>query len=147
MSVSQVRGEQLLLFGRSQKGKPLSYGLYFMLATAPIYQLKDPDRLILLTESASNGANNTYNPERLKYSDGSALKDDGFILGYDNPDGNFDFKKGATKFITRLAFGNTKDGVFSSDKVTTRHSAGNHVIFADGSMGILTPSGLPSQVP
>lgn len=127
----------------TKKGRALSYGLYFPIAAAPTYQLKDPDRLILLTETTTNGANNTYNPTRLTYSDGSVLKDDGFMIGYDNKDGNFDFKRGETKFVTRLAFGGTANGVFDSEKATARHAAGNHVIFADGSMGFLQPTDAP----
>lgn len=127
----------------AKKGMPLSYGLYFPLETAPIYQLKDPDRLILLTESASNGANSTYNPVPLTKADGTPLKDDGFMIGFDNPDGNFEFKKGQTKFITRLAFSNTKEGNFDSEKASARHATGNHAIFADGSRGVLHPSDAP----
>lgn len=133
-----TKEENSQFYSPERKGpRELSYGMYFPLEARPIYQLSNPSTLILITETSSDGANGTYNPQRLEKSGGGVLRDDGFLIGFDNEEGNFG-PSASTKHVTRLAFSNTKDGNFDNPASRGRHGT-NHVIFADGSGGSLTP--------
>lgn len=117
----------------------LAYGMFLAAAARPDYQIPAKETLVLLAETNNHGAGSSYNPVPFQYEDGSILKDDGFVVGFDNkPNGNYDTSV-ATRFVTRLAFRNTSGGDFSNSKVVPRHSNGIHVIYADGHQGYLTP--------
>lgn len=134
-------------FSPELKGpRQLSYGMYFPVSAVPLYQLSQPGKLIMLTETITGGASGSYNPVPFTYSDGSTLKDDGFMIGFDNkPDGNFEWST-STKAVTRLAFPGTADGDFRKPGLEGRHHGENHVVYADGSGGTLTPGEAPVKL-
>jgi hypothetical protein len=133
--------ENSMYYSVKAKGPmPLSYGMFFPVAALPLYQISQPETMVLLTETITGGARDSYNPVPFTYSDGKVLRDDGFIIGFDNrPDGNFEHSTNS-KSVTRLAFPNTKDGDFLKSGLEGRHNTGNHVIFANGGGGYLQAS-------
>lgn len=116
-----------------------AFGLYLGVATMPTSHLATPNATVMIAGSATGGFEDTYNPYRFEYEDGTSTTNDGFLLGYDNPLGNFEIGPDAEK-ITRLAFRNTGDGDFTKDTVRSRHEDGILAIRADGSLGVLTPT-------
>ena len=130
--------EENSLFYSSIAGGPreASYGLFFPTEGMATYQLRDPKSLILVTETANNGAQDTYNPRPILDGEDRPVGQDGFMIGFDNPDGNFEADD-TTQFVTRLAFRNSAGG-YVRRGIEGRHSVGNHVVYADGSGGAMT---------
>ncbi len=89
----------------------------------------DPGSKVLIADSSNRGANGTFDPSPLTDPGGNPLKNDGFLLGFDN--GN-ERPNAQTKFATRLAFPGSKNGKFD-EETDSRHPGGNiHIMFADG---------------
>ena len=131
----------------------LTYGMFAGVAGRAERQFDRPAETVMLAETSTNGANETFNPLPLG-------KNDGFLVGLDvtNAQGldlrtAFDeikvdlqrnegdpLKLGLREpsFVTRLAFPSTKNGKFSGDGAS-RHDSGIHVIYVDGSLGIIRP--------
>jgi hypothetical protein len=113
-----------------------AFGLTVGMATQPADLLTAPSTTVFLTESSNRGAKGTYDPVTFQTIQGGPLKDDGFLVGYDNPGGNSE-PDTTTKFMTRLAFYDSNDYNFNSEKVRPRHEGGLFMIFADGHLGKL----------
>jgi hypothetical protein len=115
----------------------LSYGMFSALSGRKVSDVANDDQTILLAETANHGANDTYNPEPFSLSDGTAVPFDGFIVGFNNSNGLPDAE---SKFVTRLAFPNTKDGNFDNNDKNARHGKIVFGIYVDGHVGRLTPT-------
>ena len=113
-----------------------AFGLTVGMATRPRDLLDAPMTTVFLTESANNGAMDTYDPVKFPSADGGFQQNDGFLVGYDNVDGNT--RPDATsEYMTRLALYGSNDHSFSSEEVKPRHEGGLFIIFADGHLGRL----------
>ena len=135
--------EEHCLFYSISKGGPdsLAFGMYRAAAAKPSYQIPNLSSTVVITETNNYGSGKSYDPRKFVYADGSELKNDGFLVGWDNDNGNVQPSAG-TEFVTRLAFRNvelTASGLDFS-KVEARHQKGIHVIYADGHLGYLSPS-------
>lgn len=138
---TRINGRAIDTSGREKKitnGIDLTYGMFAAMSTRPSSDFSDPSSTILLSETANNGARDTYNPQPYKLSDGTVVPFDGFCIGWDT--GNFEYLPGESQFITRLAFYNTKDANFSSEDVKSRHDTHIHAINVDGSLRFLQPT-------
>lgn len=114
-----------------------SYGLYVGIAGRPLLMISRPGDVVAIAESSNMGARSSFDPHPFKDSSGTQVPVDGFLIGYDT--GNYEFEAGLTKSVTRLAFPDTKSGKFSK-LGETRHDGGNHFLFADGHLGVLKPN-------
>lgn len=114
-----------------------SYGLYVGIAGRPLLMISRPGDVIAIGETSNMGALSTLDPHPFLDSSGKIVPVDGFMIGYDS--GNYEFDPGLTKTVTRLAFPDTKNGKFSK-LGPTRHDGGNHFLFADGHLGVLNPN-------
>lgn len=112
-----------------------SYGLYVALSGLPLTSIDRPSETVAITETANHGALRTYNPVPFTDREGRVVPVDGFVVGFDT--GNFDFEPDqGTKAVTRLAYRDTAEGDFDVAK-RSRHPRGNHFLFADGHMRTL----------
>lgn len=116
----------------------LSYGMYGPMDMQSVTNLLHPESTILFAETTAHGASHTYNPAPFKYADGSVLKDDGFVIGFDSGNEWIPETYRNAKFATRLAFPNTSKEEFSYTG-PARHRQGVQIVFADGHLGVLTP--------
>jgi hypothetical protein len=107
---------------------PSTYGYYGIYASQTLDLIDNPDQVLLLTETANGGANNTYDPMPYKTS-----KYDGMIIGWD--DSNAEPSEN-TQAVTRLAFKDTKGKSFSQKN--GRHGLSNHAISAARGRVIIT---------
>jgi prepilin-type processing-associated H-X9-DG protein len=111
-----------------------AYGMFAALSAAGTDSVPNPSTQAMIGETASMGAEDTYNPWPLKDEDGR-LVHDGYVIGFDNS--NFlpldsDMQVfGKSKFATRLAFYGSKGGQFT-DQQKGRHEGGIHIVFLDG---------------
>lgn len=113
------------------------YGMYVAMSAYPVPNIASPSTTAVIAETSNAGSMGTYNPVPFRDSQGQVQRIDGFIIGYD--DDNFSFSP-QTKSVTRLAFHGTASGNFGDEKVMPRHSAGIHVLYADGRLGRLQPT-------
>lgn len=116
----------------------LSYGMYAAMSMRINSDIRNPSVSILLAETSSNGTGNTFNPVPFLDEAGKAIVDDGFLIGYDSgnvPDSDT-FR--AAKYVTRLAFPDTKSGNFKYEG-GSRHRKGVQAITFDGAKTWLTP--------
>lgn len=99
-------------------GKPieLSYGMYIPYSEVLRSTVENPNMVVIIAETSSGGANNTYNPKPLG-------KGDGYAIGWDNSNTQPTME---TKFVTRLGFPNTSDGQFTAE------DAGRHTVDQNG---------------
>lgn len=112
-----------------------SYGMLNAYSGAQMSMIPNPDQKILIAETAKSGANGTADPLPL-HADGSLLKDDGFVIGFDNDQ---DYPNAKTKFATRLAFPGSATMGFNRD-TDTRHPGENHFLTLGGGMRSLDGS-------
>lgn len=113
----------------------VSYGMYLPLGGMPLSSISNPESAILVTETSSLGAGETFNPHPLSDSEGRPVRD-GFVVAWDT--GNA-VTENPVSTITRLAYPETKSGEFSKDG-RSRHPAGNHYVTVSGSAFTLPPS-------
>lgn len=109
----------------SDKYISLSYGMYLPRGAVSLSSFRNAATAVLLTETSSSGASNTFNPLPIG-STGTGKAYDGFAIGWDTPTLTME-----TKWVTRLAFQNTAGGNFQADR-KPRHEGGNWFLFADG---------------
>lgn len=118
------------------KGLPLTYGMYVGASLASIGQISDPDRMVVVAETVNGGALGTFNPRPLLDAEGRPSPVDGFLIGYDT--GNFEFDA-TTSRVTRLAFpGSARQAV--GDGVTGRHGGKIHVVYVSGRAATVGPA-------
>lgn len=123
----------------------MTYGMYAAWSGHATWDITDSAQAVLVTETSNHGARRTYNPVPFVDAQGNVIKEDGFYIGWDKGNRISDWKKRNTtaydmpKFVTRLAFPDTADGVFRKDG-PCRHSRGNHALFCDGHVELLTPN-------
>lgn len=115
----------------------LTYGMYLPLSGAYSAVLENPADTVLLAETSNHGARNTFNPKPFLDLEGRTIPVDGFAIGFDNS--NFE-PDGVTRSVTRLAFYNTSEGDFRSEEVIARHNEFIHVLYANGTLGSLSPN-------
>lgn len=108
----------------------LSYGLYIAFQGRLRHTIASPSQTIMIAETATNGAKNTFNPKPL----GS---NDGFLIAYSSGNDSSPFTTREATHVTRLAFEGTKSGVFNADQ-KGRHGQTVQVIFGDGSLGSIS---------
>lgn len=113
--------EECFLDHDSQTGElmPVSYGMYLPLGGMPLSSISNPESTILVTETTSLGARDTFNPHPFKDANGNAIRD-GFVVTWDT--GNTLTEDPITS-VTRLAYPDTKPGKFSEDG-NSRHPGG-----------------------
>lgn len=138
----------------------LTYGMFAAVSGRTARTFDQPGATVLLAETSNAGALNTYNPLPFEGPDGQPMKNDGFLVGFDETNAQglglkFELdriradvqrnegdpsKQGLRlpRAVTRLAFADTKSGRFL-DTGPTRHAPGIHVIYLDGSLGLLRP--------
>lgn len=117
-----------------------AFGMTAGMATEPIGLLDAPTDTVFLAESANSGAKSTYNPVPFMTMQGVPMKNDGFLIGYDNsPGGNVE-ADATTMFMTRLAFYNAGNSDYFGKDVEPRHDGGLFIIFTDGHLGRMAAS-------
>ena len=112
-----------------------SYGMFAPLGAMSRSQVDDPNEAVLVAESSNMGALNTLDPIPFKDSSGKVLPYDGMIIGWDND--NFNGDK-TSKFVTRLAFPNTKEKNFVKTG-DGRHDEGSFVLSVTGQLRSVHP--------
>ncbi len=117
----------------SRKTLKASYGMYLPYSAEKIFNIESPDTTIIIAETSSAGAGDSYDPLPFKNESGEAIPD-GVAIGFDN-DNFFPNKK--SKSVTRLAFRKSSTGVF--DGAVGRHNEGVHALTATGELVILKP--------
>lgn len=120
----------------------LTYGLYSPFSLRRFAGITNPARTVLFAETANGGARNSFNPMPFGRADSFLVGlssgnvfDEANAQGQDAVDFSAMYREATS--VTRLPFSDTADGRFTADKAG-RHDGGNHVIFADGSIGTLT---------
>lgn len=128
--------EECYLDHDAETGKlmPVSYGMYLPMGGLPISSVSNPESAILVAETLSLGALDSYNPNPFLDENGKPVKD-GFAVTWDT--GNT-IPTGKVSAVTRLAYRDTKNGVFKKDG-PSRHPEGNHYITVSGSAVSLKP--------
>jgi hypothetical protein len=119
---------------RGDKPLELTYGMYVGLSSAAVGDVSDPDQTILVTETANEGAVNTFNPKPFTLLDGTRVPFSGFMVGWNNSNSQFDDQ---TQSVTRLAIYGTGDGDFDNPKASFRHGDRIFAIRADLSLASL----------
>ncbi len=89
----------------------------------------DQNGTLLITETANNGAQGSYNPQPFRL-DGKVVPYDGMAIGWNTSNS---FPTPQTEWMTRLAFRNTSQGNFGGQTLG-RHNLVNNAIMADGSL-------------
>lgn len=111
-----------------------AYGMFAALSAAGTDSVPNPVTQAMIAESASMGAEGTYNPTPLKDGKGNPVHD-GYVIGFDNsnflPMDSDMAVFGKSKLVTRLAFYGTQSGEFK-EETKGRHEGGIHIIFLDG---------------
>jgi hypothetical protein len=115
---------------------PMSYGMYAPYSGYPVHLVDNAATTAIVVETASNGALRTFNPLRFTASDGSILRPDGFVIGFDN---DLLYPNRESRAVTRLAFPGTADGQFPEDGRSRHAPDGIHVLYIDGHTGLLQP--------
>ena len=121
-----------LVYGRPGKDdaiEPVSYGMVVSLSSMPLNDLADQNGTLLITETANNGAQGSYNPQPFRL-DGKVVPYDGLAIGWNTSNS---FPTPQTEWMTRLAFRNTSQGNFGGQTLG-RHNLVNNAIMADGSL-------------
>jgi len=123
----------------SDKVIELTYGMYIALSGKYISDLQNPSRTVVIAETSNMGAQGTYDPLPFKTSAGEIVPFDGFAIGYN--DDNFVHSE-VTNMVTRLAFYNTSTGEkgLEGPKVLPRHNKNILALFADGTLGKISPN-------
>ena len=115
---------------------PVSYGMYLPMGGMPISSVSNPESAILVAETFSLGARDSYNPHPFLDENGKPVRD-GFAVTWDT--GNVPPAPGAKiTAVTRLAYPESKAGVFKKEGAS-RHPEGNHYITVSGSAATLKP--------
>lgn len=113
---------------------PTTYGMAAGLSTKPINLLIDPNNTVVVSETSNFGAQDTYNPVPFVNAEGQTVRQDGFLIGYDNsnvaPDGE-------SVAATRLAFYGTGKGRFSVTN-RARHDGRIHILKASGQLELVS---------
>lgn len=109
-----------------------SYGMYVGVSASALLTMSQPGSTILIGETASLGANDTFDPLPMKNGEGQPIRD-GFLIGYDNDPISADKQ---TRYATRLAYRGTAKGSFS-ELSEGRHPGGCHFLFCDGHLETL----------
>jgi hypothetical protein len=112
-----------------------SFGLYAPYATFPRSSIENPGDTIIVGETANHGSNGTSNPKPYSDASGKEVLFDGFVIAWDNSNTSPNEK---TKYVSRLAFPNSKDG-FKEDG-SSRHGPGINVLTADGKRRLMKPN-------
>ena len=112
-----------------------SYGMYFPYSAYPRSLVPNPDQAAVFAETSNLGSNGSYDPQRMVDSHGTTIPD-GFVIGWDDGNSAPDAK---TRFVTRLAYPGSGDGVFSKTG-DARHDGGIHVMSVSGQVRLLPPS-------
>jgi hypothetical protein len=123
-----------------EPGKPpidLTYGMYKGLSAVPSGMVPNPGEVVLLAETANNGAAGSFNPVPFRDAGGKVVTSDGFLIGWS--DSNLLYGD-QSETVTRLAFRGTQDGTFDGPDVRGRHGKIIHAISAEGGLIQLTPS-------
>jgi len=116
----------------SAKSVPMSYGIYVAMAAYPTALVTNPSGTIVISETSNFGARETYDPFPFLH-EGSPVPFDAFLIGYDNSN---TVPSAGTRAVTRLAFYETKAGVFTPT-TRARHGDRIHALFADGHLGFI----------
>ena len=120
--------------GEKDANLPMSYGMYEAYNVADKSKVSNAGRSVLITETANNGALNTFDPSPMPATAGSVH--DGFLIGWST--GDFVLPpSGKSPPVTRVAVQNSKGGLtgalFSDGKVpSSRHDDEIYVLFVDG---------------
>lgn len=113
-----------------------AYGMYMAWSSYDQGKIDAPSRAVLLSETSNHGARDTYNPLPFADSEGAAISQDGFAIGWDRgiiePDAD-------AQWVTRLAFPDTAGRKFDPAG-RGRHDGGLFALFADGHLGMIRPS-------
>lgn len=111
---------------------PMSYGMYAPYGGFKTFNIENPEQTVIVAETSNDGAQTSYDP--LPFDKGRQVPD-GFLIGWDNSN---DQASSASRFVTRLAFRETSNGLFGS-KAYGRHDNGIHALTASGERLNLKP--------
>ncbi|MBX3119243.1 MAG: hypothetical protein KF784_09270 [Fimbriimonadaceae bacterium] len=121
-----------------------AYGMYLPYSGADMNRVNNPGNTVLITETSNLGANGVYNPVPLIASNGKPSIFDGHVIGWDSsekiPIGPDLVEQPSldARFVTRLAFPNTKSGNFL-DNAGQRHSKGINALTVSGTLIYINP--------
>jgi len=120
----------------SSKGElKSSYGMYAPYSAYSRSLIANPDQTAIIAETSNQGAQGSYDPIPLKDDQGNPVPD-GMVIGWDNSN---DEPNAATRFVTRLSYGDSASGKFSKDG-PSRHDNGIHILTVTGERLTLPPS-------
>lgn len=114
-----------------------AYGLYAGVSTRQLSLIPSISQTVLLSETSNFGSEQSFNPMPFVDPGGQKVPHDGFLIGYDDSNVRHTAK---TRFVTRLAFRRSRDGVFDAGLTEPRHPNGIHFLFLDGHVETLGPS-------
>src|SRR5690606_31001379 len=92
-----------------------------------VSEIENPNRAMIVAETSNMGALGTADPQPYKLPDGTVIKEDGFVIGWNNSNTAPD---DSSSFVTRLAFYNSADGQLAESK--PRHPGGIYGLSASG---------------
>lgn len=115
------------------------YGMLAGFSGIDTATVANPDRSFIVGETSNFGSLNSYDPLPIQV-EGSPLRNDGFMIGFDNDQ---IYPNEQTKQVTRLAFRDVGKGNYNSDS-RSRHPGGIFMLTLDG--GIRTIEGNDANV-
>jgi hypothetical protein len=113
----------------------MTYGMYGVYGGYPIDNIRNREQAIIIAETANRGAADTYDPKPILGLDGKPEQDDAYLIGFDTDNWA---PSTQTKSVTRLAFPETKAGLFKPDG-DGRHSKTIFVLTVGGAVKEITP--------
>ncbi len=120
---------------------PMSYGMFAPYDAQPRSAAANAGKAIVIAETASGGANGTFDPVPMAPMGGKVR--DGFLIGWAT--GDFPFPTGKNPPpVTRLAIPNSPKGP-SSNLTQGRHDDRIYVLFADGHYTLMKVDQLASR--
>ena len=133
---SALDAETMNAEGLTGADLPMSYGMYGAYNTADKSKVANAGRAVLVTETANDGATNTFDPMPMPPTGGSVH--DGFLIGLSTGDFVLPAAGAAPPpSVTRIAVPNSKGGItgalYGDGRIpSSRHDDELFVLFVDG---------------
>jgi hypothetical protein len=119
----------------SNRSFPSSYGMYTAYGSCLTSLIENPDQAIVVAETSNRGALGSFDPTPYRSQSGQPLPD-GFAIGWNDANDN---PTSASKYVTRLAFSDAKDGHFTKEG-PARHGDTIHVLSSSGQLMDVHPT-------
>lgn len=114
----------------------ISYGFYIAYNTFLVSEIENPNQVVIVCETSNMGALGTSDPSPYKLPDGTIVREDGFVIGWDNSNKSPD---DSSQSVTRLAIYDSASGKLEDAK--PRHAGGIYgLTVAGGYVPGLQPS-------